>query len=72
MVSKDELLVSEIISARWDEAIKNPDIARWRSLAYFVGDIADKMIEADPHSIQGYAMRGISVEAHKRYMEMMP
>jgi hypothetical protein len=66
------MIESEIVTARWNEAVQNPDLARWRSLAYFAGDIADKMIDADPNNIQGYAMRGISVEAHERYMRMMP
>lgn len=66
------MIASDIITARWNEACERPDIARWRSLAYFTGDIADKMIDADPNNIQGYAMRGISIEAHERYMKMMP
>jgi hypothetical protein len=64
------MIESEIVTARWNEAVQNPDIARWRSLAYFAGYIADKMLDADPNNIQGHAMRGVSFEAHNRMLDM--
>jgi hypothetical protein len=61
-----------IIEDRWKEACASPNIRRWRSLAYMAGDLADAIEAADPDNIMVGAIRGVSVEAHTRMLDMMP
>jgi len=64
--------IPKILTERYQEACAKPDIARWRSLAYMAGFIADDIDKVEPGSPIGSDIRTISELAWAHAMEMCP
>lgn len=66
------IVIPQILADRYREACANPDIARWRSLAYLAAIMADKIEASEPDSLQGIAVRALSERAWTKCMDMCP
>ena len=63
---------SQILLDRYAEAMQEPTIGRWRSLAYWAGFIADDIDRVEPKSEVGDDIRTISQLAWQHAMDMCP
>lgn len=61
-----------IISDRWKEAVANPSIPRWKTLAAMAAQIADAVEMNDPDSIMVVSLKAVYQEAYKRMLAMQP
>lgn len=66
------IIIPEIIAERYREAVEAPDIARWRSLAYLAGFMADNILQSEPDSVIGDDVRTISLLAWQHALDMQP
>lgn len=66
------IAIAQIVAERYREACASPDIARWRSLAYMAGFVADRILDAEPESEIGDDVRTISELAWQHCMDMCP
>lgn len=66
------IIIPQILSDRYREACANPDMSRWRSLAYWAGFMADNIQKDDPNSVIGDDVRTISLVAWQHMMDMSP
>lgn len=64
--------VSTIVHDRWLEAVENPDMARWMSLAQLAATLADAIESDNVDNILAASMRGISAAAMERMLAMQP
>ena len=64
--------LTSIIEQRWNEAIANPAIPRWRTLAQMASQVADSLAEHDPNNIMVVTHRAIYQEAYARMLAMEP
>ena len=64
--------LTSIIEQRWNEAIANPTIPRWRTLAQMAAQVADSLAEHDPNNIMVVTHRAIYQEAYSRMLAMEP
>lgn len=66
------MTIPQIVADRYRDACASPDIARWRSLAYMAGFMADRILDAEPDSEIGDDVRTISELAWQHCMDMQP
>lgn len=66
------IVLPQLLAERYREACASPDIARWRSLAYWAGFMADNIQNAEPDSVIGDDVRTISELAWQHCMDMQP
>ena len=64
--------LTTIIEDRWNEAVANPSIPRWKSLAGLAAQVADAVADSDPNSIMVVAHRAVYEESYKRMLAMQP
>ena len=62
----------DICAEAYARAQLNPTVSQWRSVAYMAALRADRVLESDPESVDGQAIRAISEKAWQRYIDMMP
>lgn len=61
-----------IIEDRWKEAVANPTIPAFRSLAVMADDLASALELHDPDNIMVPAIRGVAVDCQARMLALMP
>lgn len=66
------IVIPQILAERYREACANPDISRWRSLAYWAGFMADNIQSVEPDSVVGDDIRTLSLVAWQHCMDMAP
>jgi hypothetical protein len=66
------VILPQIVFERYREACANPDIARWRSLAYLAGFQADTIQKHEPDSVIADDLRTVSELAWQHCMDMQP
>lgn len=66
------IVIPQILAERYREACANPDISRWRSLAYWAGFMADNIQSVEPDSVVGDDIRTLSLVAWQHCMDMQP
>lgn len=66
------IILPEIVAERYREAVQNPDISRWRSLAYLCGFMADTILQHEPDSVIGDDVRTLSLVAWQQSIDMQP
>lgn len=64
--------LTSIVEDRWNEAVANPSIPRWKTLAAMAAQIADAVADSDPNSIMVVAHRAVYEESYKRMLAMQP
>lgn len=64
--------LTSIVEDRWKDAVANPSIPRWRTLAGLAAQIADAIEDSDPNSIMVVAHRAVYEESYKRMLAMQP
>lgn len=64
--------LTSIVEDRWKEAVANPSIPRWKTLAGLAAQIADAIEDSDPNSIMVVAHRAVYEESYKRMLAMQP
>lgn len=64
--------LTSIVEDRWAEAISNPSIPRWKTLAAMSAQIADAIEHSDPDNIMIAAHRGVFEECERRMLAMNP
>lgn len=64
--------MSQLVSDRWDEAVAEPTLQRWRNLAQFAAQVADDIEYNEPDSILSHAMRGVYRAAYTRMLALQP
>ena len=65
-------LITTIIEDRWAEAVANPTIPRWKTLAMMAAQIADALEFHDPDSISAVAHRAVYRAAYDRMLALEP
>lgn len=61
-----------IVNERWEEAIKEPSIPRFRSLAQLAALMADDIAATDPDNILVPTLDGVYRAAYDRMLKMTP
>lgn len=64
--------LTSIIEERWLEAVANPTIPRWRTLAMMAAQIADAVADNDPDSLMVITHRAVYESAYTRMLSLMP
>lgn len=64
--------LTSIVEDRWREAVAEPSIPRWQSLADWASDMASAINASDPDNIMVATHRGVAAECEKRIRKMMP
>lgn len=67
----NESYLTSIVEERWNEAVANPSVARWKTLAELAAQIADSFAQHDPDNIMAAAHHGIYVKAYERMLAMV-
>ena len=66
------IYLTTIIEDRWNEAVANPSIPRWKTLAGLAAQVADSIEYSDPNNIMVVTHRAIYQEAYSRMLAMEP
>lgn len=66
------VVIPQIVAERYREAVANPDIARWRSLAYMTAFQADTIQAHEPESEIADDLRTISELAWSHCIDLEP
>lgn len=66
------IVLPAIITERYREAVAEPTIPRWRSLAYLCGIMADNIQDQEPESVMADDIRTLSNVAWQHCMDMQP
>lgn len=61
----------EIVQTSFNNAMKQPDAARWKSCAQ-LASVASCRIAAEGDLFMASALEGVSIEARRQMAEMMP
>lgn len=66
------IVIPQVVAERYREACANPDIARWRSLAYLASFQADTIQAHEPDSVIADDLRTVSELAWQHCIDMEP
>lgn len=66
------IILPQMVLERYREACADPDVARWRSLAYMAGFMADRIQQKEPDSVIADDIRTISLVAWQHAIDMAP
>ena len=69
---KHSQYMSQLVADRWEEAVAEPTLPRWRNCALFAAQVADDIKAHEPDSILAYAMHGVYEAAYERMLAMQP
>lgn len=62
--------ITTIIVDRWKEAVADPTIPRWHSLAMITAHLAYSIDQEEPDSVMVPVFRGIHEAAHKKMINL--
>lgn len=63
---------SKIVTDRWNEAVADETLPRWRNLAQLAAQLADSIEQEEPDQMLVPALRGIYEAAYARMVELQP